>query len=136
MMNKKTIVYIAQPTHGGAIEYLYMFLKNIDKSKYNNILILSEDYNGKIERFSSLVDSIYFLPMSREIKIKNVKSSVIKLRKILKKIKPDIIYMHSSMAGAVGRITNIFNFKVKLLYNAHGWYFNAKISKKKQKMYA
>ena len=31
MMNKKTIVYIAQPTHGGAIEYLYMFLKNIDK---------------------------------------------------------------------------------------------------------
>ena len=67
MMNKKTIVYIAQLTHGGAIEYLYMFLKNIDKSKYNNILILSEDYNGKIERFSSLVDSIYFLPMSREI---------------------------------------------------------------------
>ena len=136
MSEKKTIVYIAQPTHGGAIEYLYMFLKNIDKTKYNNILILSENYIGGTKRFEDLVESIYFLPMSRDIKIKNVLKSVSKLKKILKKVKPDIIYMHSSMAGAVGRIANLFNFKVKLIYNAHGWYFNAKISEKKKKFYA
>ena len=136
MCKKKTILYIAQPTHGGAIEYLYMFLKNIDKTKYNNILVLSEDYIGGTKRFEDLVESIYFLPMSREIKIGNVLKSVSKLKRILKKEKPSIIYMHSSMAGAVGRIANLFNFKVKLLYNAHGWYFNAKISKKKKKFYA
>ena len=136
MCKKKTILYIAQPTHGGAIEYLYMFLKNIDKTKYNNILVLSEDYIGGTKRFEDLVESIYFLPMSREIKIGNVLKSVSKLKRILKKEKPSIIYMHSSMAGAVGRIANLFNFKVKLLYNAHGWYFNAIISKKKKKFYA
>ena len=136
MCKKKTILYIAQPTHGGAIEYLYMFLKNIDKTKYNNILVLSEDYIGGTKRFEDLVESIYFLPMSREIKIGNVLKSVSKLKSILKKEKPSIIYMYSSMAGAVGRIANLFNFKVKLLYNAHGWYFNAKISKKKKKFYA
>ena len=28
-----------------------------------------------------------------------------------------------------------FNFKIKVLYNAHGWYFNAKISKLKRKIF-
>lgn len=44
--------------------------------------------------------------------------------------------MNSSMAGAVGRIALLFNAKIKTIYNAHGWYFNAKISDKKKKIYA
>ena len=39
MMNKKTIVYIAQPTHGGAIEYLYMFLNRYKSLFYFCLLI-------------------------------------------------------------------------------------------------
>ena len=136
MQQKKTIVYISQPTYGGVIEYLYMFLKNIDKTKYNNILIISNEYIEKIERFEPYISKVYYLPMTREIKLKSVLSSIIKLKRILKKIKPDIVYMNSSMAGAVGRIALLFNTKVKTIYNAHGWYFNAKIGNKKKKMYA
>ena len=44
--------------------------------------------------------------------------------------------MHSSKAGAIGRIALVFNFKAKKLYNAHGWYFNAQISDKKKKIFA
>ena len=136
MQPKKTIVYISQPVYGGVIEYLYMFLKNIDKTKYNNILIISEEYSKNIERFKPFISEVYYLPMSREIKLKQVIKSVIQLRKILKKIKPDIVYMNSSMAGAVGRIALLFNTKTKTIYNAHGWYFNARISNKKKKFYA
>ena len=136
MQTKKTIVYISQPTYGGVIEYLYMLLKNINKEKYNHILIISEEYKENIERFRPYISEVYYLPMTREIKFKPVLKSVLGLRKIIKKIRPDIVYMHSSMAGAVGRIALFFNMKIKTLYNAHGWYFNAKISKKKKKIYA
>lgn len=136
MQQKKTIVYISQPTYGGVIEYLYMLLKNIDHTKFNNILVISEEYREYIDRFKPFISEVYYLPMTRDVKIKSVFKSVIKLRKILKKIKPDIVYMHSSMAGAVGRIALLFNTKIKSIYNAHGWYFNAQISDKKKKVYA
>ncbi len=36
---------------------------------------------------------------------------------------PDVIYMHSSKAGALGRLADI-GFKNIVLYNPHGWAFN------------
>lgn len=42
---------------------------------------------------------------------------------IYKKYMPDVIYMHSSKAGALGRLADI-GFKNIVLYNPHGWAFN------------
>ena len=134
-MAKKIIVHIAQSA-GGVAEYLYMFLKNFKDDNYENILIVSEDYKNQIERFRPYVSNIYIVQMIREVKVKKDVKSIIKVRKILKQIKPDIVYMHSSKAGAIGRIALAFNFKARILYNAHGWYFNAQISDKKKKTFA
>lgn len=134
-MEKKIIVHIAQSA-GGVSEYLYMLLKNVNSNDYENILIVSEDYKEQIERFKSYVKDIYIVPMTRNISLKSDISAIFKLRKLIKKIKPDIVYLHSSKAGAVGRLALLFNFRVKILYNAHGWYFNAKISNKKKLIFA
>lgn len=119
--------------HGGVLEYLYMFLKNFKSEDYENILIVSQDYEEKIDRFKEYVSEIHVIPMIRDIKIKEDIKSTIKVRKLLKQIKPDILYLHSSKAGAYGRIAMFFNRKTKILYNAHGWYFNANIGGKKKK---
>lgn len=131
----KKILYVAQSA-GGVAEYLYMLLNNI-KNKYDceNILVLSEDYRKEIEKFEKISDKIYFVPMIRNLNIKSDVSAIFRLKKIIKKTKPDIVYLHSSKAGAIGRIALLFNFKIKVLYNAHGWYFNAKISKLKRKIF-
>lgn len=134
-MKKKKIVYIAQSA-GGVAEYLYMFLKNIKNEYYENILIVSQDYKKQLERFKPYTTNIYIVPMIREVKLKEDIGAIIKIKKLLKQIKPDVTYLHSSKAGAIGRIALAFNFKTKILYNAHGWYFNAQISNKKKKMYA
>lgn len=134
-MSKKKIVHIAQSA-GGVAEYIYMFLKNFKDENYENILIASEDYQSQIERFKSYTSNIYIVPMVREIEAKKDINAIIKVRKILKQIKPDIVYLHSSKAGAIGRIALAFNFKTKILYNAHGWYFNAQISDKKRKVFS
>ena len=43
-MAKKKIVHIAQSA-GGVAEYLYMLLKNSNNNNYENILIVSKDYD-------------------------------------------------------------------------------------------
>lgn len=115
---------------------MYMFLKNFKNENYENVLIVSQDYEEKLEKFKDIVKDIYVIQMTREIKIKQDLKSTFEVRKLLKKIKPDILYLHSSKAGAYGRIAMLFNHKTKILYNAHGWYFNANMSKKKKKIIA
>ena len=134
-MAKKKVVYIAQSA-GGVAEYLYMFLKNWKDKNYENILIVSQDYKEQLERFKPYTSNIYIIPMIREVELKNDIKAIYKVRKILKQIKPDIVYLHSSKAGAIGRIALAFNFRTKIFYNAHGWYFNAQISDKKKKIFA
>ena len=60
--------------------------------------------------------------------------AVRQLRKIIKKYTPDIVYAHSSKAGAITRIANI-GIKNYCIYNPHGWAFNMQVSKKKQSLY-
>ncbi len=120
--------------HGGVLEYLYMFLKNFKDENYENVLIVSQDYENKLDKFRNIVNDIYVINMTREIKLKQDIKTTLQVRKLLKKLKPDILYLHSSKAGAYGRIALLFNRKTKILYNAHGWYFNADMSTKKKKV--
>ena len=120
--------------HGGVLEYLYMFLKNFKDENYENVLIVSQDYENKLDKFRNIVNDIYVINMTREIKLKQDIKTTLQVRKLLKKLKPDILYLHSSKAGAYGRIAMLFNRKVKILYNAHGWYFNADMSTKNKKI--
>ena len=134
-MAKKTIVHIAQSA-GGVAEYLYMFLKNFKDDNYENIMIVSQDYKEQLDRFKPYTSNINIVPMVREVEAKSDIKSIVEVRKLLKQIKPDIVYLHSSKAGAIGRIALFFNFRTKIIYNAHGWYFNAQISDKKKKFFA
>ncbi len=131
----KKIVHVAQSA-GGVAEYLYSFLKNFNDEVYEHIIIVSEDYRDQIERFKPYVAEIHIVPMTRDINLKSDIGAIFKLKKKLKIIKPDIVYLHSSKAGALGRMALLFNFSTKIIYNAHGWYFNAKINKKKKILFA
>lgn len=132
---EKKILHIAQ-SNGGVAEYLYLLLANMSANKYDNVLILSEDYTPQIDRFNKLASKIYLIPMVRDLNLKYDIKAVSEIHKIIKQEKPDIAYLHSSKAGGLARIAMLLNRKIRIIYNAHGWYFNAKISKKKRILYA
>lgn len=119
-MKKLKIMHIVQ-SPGGVERYLKMFFKNIDRGSFENILVCSHDYN--IDKYESLVDSFEYVKMQREISLFKDILAIFKVRKLIKKYKPDIVYTHSSKAGTIGRIANIA-IKNKSVYNAHGWAFN------------
>lgn len=79
----------------------------------------------------SLLESMY---MNRAIGMSDLKS-IREVRKQIKKYNPDIIYAHSSKAGAIARVADI-GLKNRCVYNPHGWAFNMRCSEKKKKMYA
>lgn len=61
--------------------------------------------------------------------------AIFEVRKIIKNEKPDIVHMHSSKAGAIGRLS-IFSKEIKLFYTPHGYAFCKKDdSKLKTKLY-
>lgn len=132
-MNKIKIMHIVQPP-GGIARYLSMYLKYSDKNRFEHILICSLDY--KMEKMESLVEHIEYLSMGRQISIINDAKGIWAIRKFIKKYMPDVIYAHSSKAGALGRLADV-GFKNIVLYNPHGWAFNMNdISAIKKKVYA
>lgn len=131
-MTKIRILHVAQAA-GGVDRYLRSLLKYIDKDKFENILVCSQDY--KESDYAGIVDSFEQVKMGREISLKDDLSATIEIRKMIKKYKPDIVYAHSSKAGVLGRFANI-GFKNKCIYNPHGWSFNMDCSEKKKNLYS
>ena len=76
------------------------------------------------EYFPNNVEFIEVKNFTRSINfIKDLKA-LLEVRKIVKNIKPDIVHLHSSKAGIIGRL-GIHSKNIKMLYNPHGFYFQA-----------
>lgn len=88
-----------------------------NKEKFENIMVCSQDFRK--EDYNRLADHFEQIEMTRAIGVNDLK--VIKaVRKLIKKYNPDIVYAHSSKAGAVARVANI-GIKNYCIYNPHGW---------------
>lgn len=131
-MNKRIKVIHVAEAAGGVERYLEALLKYSDKGKIENILVCSQNYDYK--KFESLTSRVIVLKMSHNIDpIADIKVEKA-LRNIIKRERPDIVYAHSSKAGAFARIADI-GLKNKVIYNPHGWAFNMQQSTKKKQMY-
>lgn len=129
-MSKIRILHVAQAA-GGVDRYIRMLLKYSDKNRFEHILVCSQDY--KENDYTDLVVAFEQIEMNREIGKQDLKAIGL-IRKLIRKYTPDIVYAHSSKAGAIARIADI-GIKNKCIYNPHGWAFNMRTSEKKQKMY-
>lgn len=130
MERKIRVLHVAEAA-GGVERYLETLFK-YSKDKVENILVCSQ--NCDYEKFKKLADRVIVLKMAHDIE----PSSDIKvertLRRIIKQLKPDIVYAHSSKAGAFARIADL-GLNNKVIYNPHGWAFNMQQSVKKKEMY-
>lgn len=128
--DKIRILHIAQAA-GGVDRYIRMLLKYLDKEKFENILVCSQDFRE--EDYKNLVDFFEQVKMDRAIGSNDLKA-IGEVRRLIKKYNPDIVYAHSSKAGAIARVADI-GLKNHCLYNPHGWAFNMRCSAKKKAMY-
>lgn len=127
---KIRILHVAQAA-GGVDRYLRMLLKYLDKDRFENIVVVSQDF--KKTDYAGLASYFEQVEMSRAIGGNDIKATR-EVRKLIKHYNPDIVYAHSSKAGAIARVANM-GLKNHCIYNPHGWAFNMRCSEKKIKMY-
>lgn len=116
---KVRILHIVQSA-GGVDRYLRSLLKYLDSDDYENYLLASDDFD--LEKYVGICDKTIQIKMFRNISLKDI-PSLVKIRAEIIKTDPDIIYAHSSKAGALARLANIGIYKT-CIYNPHGWSFN------------
>ena len=87
---------------------------------------IEEDYRG-------LADSFEQVEMTRAIGGNDLKA-IREVRALIKKYNPNIVYAHSSKAGAIARVADI-GLRNHCVYNPHGWAFNMRCSAKKKAIY-
>ncbi len=92
------------------------------------------------ELFDFEIDSriiLHKLDMRREIVLRKDLDIILKTRKLLREIKPDVLHLHSSKASVIGRIASLGIVKnSRMFYSPHGYAFMQKnISHKKKVFY-
>lgn len=118
MMKKLRVLHVAECI-GGVDRYLRSLLKY---STCENVMILSQLYEDKKDIYEQLASHVEIMHMQHGMKPSAVREAI-ELRKRIKKYNPDVVYAHSSTAGAIVRMACV-GLKVKVVYNPHGWSFN------------
>ena len=126
----KTVMHIVEAP-GGVERFLVTLLTKMKKhTEYEHILVCSSLLDR--DKFKGLVKSVTVIESMRNaISVKYDTKAIFAVRKAIKHYKPDVVYCHSSKAGAIGRIAD-FGIRNKVIYNAHGWSFNMKGTSKKK----
>lgn len=121
-MNKKKILMVCEAFEGGVYAYVTQLCNDMCNFfdvylAYSKRSRLPENFRESLDKQINLIEVKNFGNLSNVSKdIKLVKE----LRQLEKEVKPDIIHLHSSIAGGIGRLA----FKGKnnrVVYTPHGY---------------
>ncbi len=130
-MDKKKIVHIVEAFGGGVFTFL-VDLVNSTSDEYDITIIYArreqtpENFKDYFNKNIKFIESNY---LKRDINIKDEIKAIKEIKNIINIEKPNIVHLHSSKAGIIGRLA-IKNKKIKLLYNPHGFSFLMENTKK------
>lgn len=123
-MKKKKILHIVEAFGGGVFTYL-SDLCNALVSIYDITIaysIRAQTPENFKQYFDSRIQFIYVENFQRSLNPFKDLKAIKELKKITTKVKPDIIHLHSSKAGVLGRIA-INGKSTPLFYTPHGYSF-------------
>jgi glycosyltransferase involved in cell wall biosynthesis len=128
MTEKIKVLHIVEALGGGV--YTYIKDLSIFFGKHNMIFDTIIAYSSKRPEVSNLDlkkelsngVKLIELDMNKEISLKDFKS-VYELTKLCKSLQPQIIHLHSSKAGILGKFVSLFYKKAIVFYTPHGYSF-------------
>ena len=123
MAEKKKILYIVEAMGGGVFTYI-VDLANELVNKYDMYIayaVRKQTPKNYKDYFDKRIHLIEVRNFGRAINpIKDI-AAFFEVKKIAAEIKPDLIHLHSSKAGAIGRVA--FDGKIPMFYTPHGYSF-------------
>ena len=114
--------------------HLLDLVRGIEKEGHSAIVCFGGTgvvHKAAIERG---IDCISLKHLVREISPINDFLAIFELRREIRAAKPDLIHLHSSKAGLIGRLAAI-GLRIPVIYTAHGWAYTTGVSKLKSLTY-
>jgi len=123
MNDKKKILHVAESMGGGVFTYIVDLCNKLcdDYEVYVAYGVREQTPDDIESYFDSRVHLIRVKNFTRKINVKKELGAIFEVRKIFKSIKPDILHLHSSKAGVIGRL--FIGNRCKKFYTPHGYSF-------------
>lgn len=121
---KKRILFVVEAMGGGVFTYIVDLANELVKTydMYIAYAVRPQTPENYQEYFDKRIHLVKVKNFTRSINLLKDLKAISEVKKIAKEIRPDIIHLHSSKAGVVGRIA--FSGKaLRLFYTPHGYSF-------------
>ena len=121
---RKRILMVCEAFGGGVFSYVSQLCNDMCEI-FDVYLAFSvrpqtpKNYKEFLDKRVKLIEVKYF-GIKKIINIPNDLKIVKELQKIVEKVKPDVIHLHSSIAGGIGRIA-YRNSSIPVVYTPHGY---------------
>ena len=127
-MKKIKVLHITEPFAAGVYNYVKEICGFFEKDPmFENFVIYSPNRNGtdydKIAKDFSQQTILTEVSMQREINPISDLRAILLLMKEIKRIKPNVIHLHSSKASILGRIASVFYPRANVYYTPNGYSF-------------
>lgn len=101
----KIMYCITRSNWGGAQAHVFELIKD-QINRGNEVSLVIGEKGDLFNRVAELeqVHLIYFPYLQRSLNLRLDVQAIFKLHRLIKKISPDILHLHSSKAGAIGRL--------------------------------
>lgn len=129
------ILHFAEYASGGVATYLKDLIEaQSNRRDVEMVYLLVSEYNSDEELLKMNGKKIKILAYSYRRSLMGI-HRLLTLSKVIDRLQPDIIHLHSSFPGLV-RLKYLFSTtKNKIIYCSHGWSFNQEISQYKKICY-
>lgn len=123
---KRVLFIVTQPEWGGAQQFLYALISHLDRNKYEFWLASGEGkdmcFPDALKNIGVPIEKLRWL--KREINpIADIRA-VAEIRKLIDRLRPDVLFLNSSKAGTVGTLAAKRFPQLKVIYRIGGWSFN------------
>jgi len=120
---KKVLFLVTKGNFGGAQRYVFDLARSLPQDEYEVAVAFGEA--GMLEQKLDQIGirTIHLKSLGRDIKLFKEFKSFFEIYKLLKSEHPDVFHINSSKGGLgalAGRLAGI----KKIVFTAHGWYFN------------
>ncbi|MDA8175358.1 MAG: glycosyltransferase [Nitrospiraceae bacterium] len=129
-MGKIKVFHIVEAFGGGVFSSVSQLCSHLDKGKFELHVFYSTrpETPANFRDFFSPDVNLVHLPMTRAVSPSADLNAFISIMKILKKQKPDIVHLHSSKAGFLGRLACWLTGAQNVFYSPRGFAFLMKDS--------
>lgn len=137
----KKRVLIVQEAMGGCGRNVVDIVNGIDHAKFEVTVAYGTDrideyYRNAIPEMEKYATLIPVPELIRDISLRDDFKAWLRIRKLIRQFKPDILHCHSSKAGIIGRAATIGNRVPKVFYTPHAYAFQAwEFSQSKKRLF-